>query len=247
MSVPRAAAGDRGRGRRSTRATLRGRAGERRRGAASTRRSVWIFDLDNTLYPGRVQPVRPGRPAHGRVHRPASSACPTPTRAICRRATTAQFGTTLSGLMLVHKMDPQAVPRLRARHRSVGGARAPELAAAIERLPGRKLIYTNGSRRHAERVAGSSACCICSRASSTSRTASSLPKPRPGLQPHDRPARRRPRRGGHVRGHAAQPRGAACARHDDRARAFDYLDHPVQQEIRKWTEPPEHIHHVRIT
>ena len=30
----------------------------------------------------------------------------------------------------------------------------PELAAAIDRLPGRKLIFTNGSRAHAERVAG---------------------------------------------------------------------------------------------
>ena len=30
----------------------------------------------------------------------------------------------------------------------------PELAAAIDRLPGRKLIFTNGSRGHAENVAG---------------------------------------------------------------------------------------------
>ena len=30
----------------------------------------------------------------------------------------------------------------------------PSCAAAIDRLPGRKLIFTNGSRAHAERVAG---------------------------------------------------------------------------------------------
>jgi putative hydrolase of the HAD superfamily len=23
-----------------------------------------------------------------------------------------------------------------------------------------------------------------------------------------------------------------------------YVDHPIQLEIRKWTEPPEHIHHM---
>ena len=30
---------------------------------------------------------------------------------------------------------------------------APELGAALERLPGRKFILTNGARAHAERVA----------------------------------------------------------------------------------------------
>ena len=31
---------------------------------------------------------------------------------------------------------------------------APELGAAIDALPGRKLVFTNGSRKHAEAVAG---------------------------------------------------------------------------------------------
>ena len=41
----------------------------------------------------------------------------------------------------VHDIDLSPVPQL------------PELAAAVEALPGRRLIFTNGSRRHAERVA----------------------------------------------------------------------------------------------
>jgi putative hydrolase of the HAD superfamily len=24
----------------------------------------------------------------------------------------------------------------------------------------------------------------------------------------------------------------------------DYIDHPAQAEIKRWSEPPEHIHHV---
>ncbi len=42
----------------------------------------------------------------------------------------------------MHDIDLSALPEL------------PELAARIESLPGRKLIFTNGSRRHAENVAG---------------------------------------------------------------------------------------------
>ena len=65
-----------------------------------------------------------------------------------------QFGTTLSGMMLVHKMDPKAfLDYVHDIDLSVVNDHA-ELSAAIEKLPGRKLIYTNGSRRHAERVAG---------------------------------------------------------------------------------------------
>ena len=65
-----------------------------------------------------------------------------------------QFGTTLCGLMQVHRMDPK--PFLDYVHDLdlSGLAAHPELAARIERLPGRKLIFTNGSRGHAERVAG---------------------------------------------------------------------------------------------
>jgi putative hydrolase of the HAD superfamily len=56
--------------------------------------------------------------------------------------------------MKVHRMDPK--PFLDYVHDLdlSGIAEQPRLAAAIERLPGRRLIFTNGSRAHAERVAG---------------------------------------------------------------------------------------------
>jgi putative hydrolase of the HAD superfamily len=64
----------------------------------------------------------------------------------------AAYGTTLSGLMdrhgldpsefldYVHEIDLSPLPDL------------PDLRAALAALPGRRFVYTNGSRRHAERV-----------------------------------------------------------------------------------------------
>src|SRR5262249_42922717 len=90
-----------------------------------------------------------------------------------------QFGTTLCGLMQVHRLDPvsfldyvhdidlSAVPE------------HPELAAAIEALPGRKLILTNGSRAHAERVARKLGVLHCLEDIFDIVTSNYVPKPRP--------------------------------------------------------------------
>ena len=77
----------------------------------------------------------------------------------------------------------------------------------------------------------SSASSICSRTSATSSPATTCPSPRPmrfdrmvgvhGMAPDA---------GRHVRGHAAQPRSAARARHDDRARALAISIIPIQLE-----------------
>ena len=53
------------------------------------RTQVWIFDLDNTLYPADCNLFAQVDQKHGRVHRPLSSACPSSTRGTCRRPTTA--------------------------------------------------------------------------------------------------------------------------------------------------------------
>jgi len=64
-----------------------------------------------------------------------------------------RYGTTLRGLMLHHGIDPEAflhevhdigVETLLSADR--------ELDAALEIMPGRKVIHTNGTREHAERV-----------------------------------------------------------------------------------------------
>ncbi|NBR53207.1 MAG: pyrimidine 5'-nucleotidase [Rhodobacteraceae bacterium] len=64
----------------------------------------------------------------------------------------ARYGTTLAGLMNEHGVDPgpylYEVHEIDLSHLDPD----PALAAAIQRLPGRRIVYTNGSRPYAERV-----------------------------------------------------------------------------------------------
>ncbi|MEL6955930.1 MAG: pyrimidine 5'-nucleotidase [Pseudomonadota bacterium] len=113
--------------------------------------SDWVFDLDNTLYPAHCDlfaeidarmtdfVARFLRTDHGAA------------RALQKKYY-ADHGTTLKGLMTLHGMDPSD---FLAHVHEVDLSPLPiceRLRGAISALPGRKLIYTNGSRRHAERV-----------------------------------------------------------------------------------------------
>ena len=112
---------------------------------------VWVFDLDNTLYPAAcdlftlIEKRMDGFIAE-RFALPAVDA---------RRWRTGFFhrhGTTLRGLMVEHGVEPEDF--LDYVHAIDLGALkpAPALARALAGLPGRKLIFTNASRGHAERV-----------------------------------------------------------------------------------------------
>jgi len=64
-----------------------------------------------------------------------------------------EYGTTLRGLMLFHGIDAEAF--LHEVHDINADELLepdPELDAALARLPGRKVIHTNGIREHAERI-----------------------------------------------------------------------------------------------
>lgn len=205
---------------------------------------VWIFDLDNTLYPAACNLFaqvdrRMGEFIAGYLGVPYEHA------RHLQKTYYRQFGTTLAGMMQVHKIEPEkflqyvhdidlsVVPEL------------PELASAIERLPGRKLIFTNGSHRHAERVAEKLGVLhlfedICDIAA-----CGFVPKPE---------------------AEAFARMIARQAVHPDRAAMFedmphnlevphrlgmttvlvhsDYIDHPAQLKIRDWKTPPEHVHHM---
>lgn len=126
-----------------------GASGEKR---TFTETTSWIFDLDNTLYPSGCNlfaevDVRMGEFIAKYL------GVPLPYARHLQKSYYRQFGTTLSGLMKIHKLDPQ--PFLDYVHDIDLSpvSPSPELAAALEALPGRRIIYTNGSHRHAERVA----------------------------------------------------------------------------------------------
>ena len=112
---------------------------------------TWIFDLDNTLYPPSarlfdqievrmtdwvMQALAVDRPEADRL----------------RQHYWATYGTTLAGLMTEHGVDP--APYLTHVHEIdlshlVFDA---DLADRIAALPGRRIVYTNGSAPYAERV-----------------------------------------------------------------------------------------------
>jgi putative hydrolase of the HAD superfamily len=112
---------------------------------------TWIFDLDNTLYCARN-----GIFAQIEARMTDFVAEVTATDRIEARRIQKdlyrRYGTTLNGLMATRGVDPE--PYL-AYVRDIDlAALAPDLvlAPALERLPGRRFVFTNGCRRHAERI-----------------------------------------------------------------------------------------------
>ncbi|MBK1634703.1 pyrimidine 5'-nucleotidase [Rhodovulum adriaticum] len=111
----------------------------------------WVFDLDNTLYPPQarlfdqieqrmtafvMEALNVTRPEADRL----------------RHAYWAEYGTTLAGLMQIHGLAPERylheVHDISLDHLNPD----PDLRARITALPGRRIVYTNGSADYAQRV-----------------------------------------------------------------------------------------------
>jgi putative hydrolase of the HAD superfamily len=205
---------------------------------------TWVFDLDNTLYPASCNLFAQ---VDSRMSEYIAKTLGVPREHArhLQKSYFYQFGTTLAGLMRVHKLPPgpfleyvhdidlSVVPEL------------PELVAAIEALPGRRLIFTNGSRRHAENVARRIGVLhlfedICDIAA-----IDYVPKPE------------RAAFDCLVRSHGVAP--AQAVMFEDMPNNLkvasdlgmttvlvhsDYIDHPAQLKIREWRELPQHIHYL---
>ncbi len=112
---------------------------------------AWVFDLDNTLYPSHCNlfsqiDARMTRWVSEFLDLPADEA-----RLIQKRYY-AEHGTTLKGLMARHGMAPaEYLDFVHDIDLSVVEADSV-LRARIEALPGTRVVFTNGSHGHAERV-----------------------------------------------------------------------------------------------
>ncbi|MGO4916454.1 pyrimidine 5'-nucleotidase [Pseudogemmobacter sp. W21_MBD1_M6] len=113
--------------------------------------SAWVFDLDNTLYPpsARLFDLIEVRMT---AYVMDALGVDKGTANRLRSEYWRDYGTTLAGLMDVHGVDP--APYLTDVHDIPMDALMPDatLAARIRALPGRKIVYTNGSAPYAERV-----------------------------------------------------------------------------------------------
>jgi putative hydrolase of the HAD superfamily len=112
---------------------------------------TWIFDLDNTLYPVSC---RLFDQIHARMTRFVADRLElTPEAALAVQKTYfREHGTTLRGLMTVDRIDPDDFLAFVHEVDLSCVPRNPVLVAALSALPGRKIVHTNGSRSHAERV-----------------------------------------------------------------------------------------------
>src|SRR5262245_55144684 len=120
-------------------------------GRSLTEIETWIFDLDNTLYPASC---RLFDQIHALMTRFIADRLDLSTEGALALQKTyfREHGTTLRGLMTVNRVDPEAF--LAYVHEIDLSCVPPDpvLVAALAALPGRKIVHTNGSRRHAERL-----------------------------------------------------------------------------------------------
>jgi putative hydrolase of the HAD superfamily len=114
---------------------------------------TWIFDLDNTLYPAHAQ-LWPQVDQRITLFLAEMFGLDGMSARALQKYYYTRYGTTLKGLMDEHAIEPADF--LEFAHQIDLSLLDPDpaLGSAIERLPGRKLILTNGSRQHAENVAG---------------------------------------------------------------------------------------------
>lgn len=112
----------------------------------------WVFDLDNTLYPHHSN-LFSQIDVKMTAYVAELLSLPSEDARSLQKELYLEYGTTLAGLMARHQIDPDAfLERVHDIDYS-WLVPDPDLGAAIAALPGRKFIFTNGSKGHAERTA----------------------------------------------------------------------------------------------
>ncbi|MGH6953180.1 MAG: pyrimidine 5'-nucleotidase [Alphaproteobacteria bacterium] len=114
---------------------------------------TWLFDLDNTLYPPSAALFQQIERRMGEFIVRALGVATDEARDI-QKGLFQDHGSTMTGLMVRYGVDPEDF--LAHVHEIDHSVLAPDpaLDRALDRLAGRKLVFTNASLGHAERVLG---------------------------------------------------------------------------------------------
>ena len=112
---------------------------------------TWIFDLDNTLYPASCRLFEQVQQRMNQFICERLSLSPE-AAAKLRRKYFVEHGTTMNGLMKVNRIDPHEFLAFVHEVDLACVPPDPALVVALARLRGRKIVHTNGSVRHAERL-----------------------------------------------------------------------------------------------
>ena len=139
---------------------------------------AWIFDLDNTLYPPEAD-LWPQVDQRITLYLGEMFGLDGLSARALQKYYYRRYGTTLKGLMDEHKISPDEFLEFAHQIDLRDLAPDPDLGEAIGKLPGRKLILTNGSVRHAENVAGKLGIAHHFEAIFDIQAADFVPKPQP--------------------------------------------------------------------
>jgi putative hydrolase of the HAD superfamily len=112
---------------------------------------TWVFDLDNTLYPHHLNLWQQ---VDERIRNYIAKFLDTTHDDAFRKQKDfyRRYGTTMRGMMVEHGMNPDDFLDFVHQIDHSPIEPNPALGAALENLPGRKLILTNGTRVHADAV-----------------------------------------------------------------------------------------------
>ncbi len=112
---------------------------------------TWVFDLDNTLYPHHLnlwqqvdERIRTFIADFLKISKDEAFRM--------QKDYYKRYGTTMRGMMAEHGMKPDDYLEYVHKIDHSPLEPNPALGDALEKLPGRKLILTNGTRKHADAV-----------------------------------------------------------------------------------------------
>ncbi|MCK6449928.1 MAG: pyrimidine 5'-nucleotidase [Alphaproteobacteria bacterium] len=198
---------------------------------------TWVFDLDNTLYPANCNLFAQVDQRIGAFVSRLLGLPPDQARVV-QKGYLAKYGTTLRGLMVEHGLEPSEYLDFVHDIDVMAIPPDPLLDRALDRLPGRKLVFTNGTVMHAERVLGRLGVARHFEAVFDIHAADYVPKPEPVV--YDWLLRR----------HAIQPRRAMLfediARNLKPAHDLGMTTAWVRVDW-AWAQPGDdmaHVHHV---